>query len=158
LKLQDNKVVYFEQEIKSDKKTLAKWQRKLLFTIDIISQYLGPDAYNLMFGCTIGDTITFENDSGIHATFDKSLQQRIPLEKLSKTNKSIQTGMTFWGEVNDRNFLATVKEIHDGYVIIDANHPWPGKRLIFSIKIIDVRPHKTNETFPKFNREIKSLI
>ena len=52
---------------------------------------------------------------------------------------TVSVGMEFHLETDDGPLLCTVKEIEDNKVLIDANHPYAGKKLKFKLKILNIR-------------------
>ncbi len=80
---------------------------------------------------------------------NKELVKTIPLKDLGADLKP-EIGMTIGiraptGQV----FPATIKEINDDVVVIDANHPLAGKDLHFKLKVVTTRK-PTEEDLKKF--------
>lgn len=75
-----------------------------------------------------------------YGTFDMELLQRVPLEKFG--GQKVEEGMQFQAGGHG---VYTVKEVKDGQVLIDGNHPLAGVTLNFDVEIMDVRPATAEE-------------
>ena len=74
----------------------------------------------------------------------------VKLEPADKLPPKIEVGMQFEahsdaGDEHDGGTVFTVTDIADGKVVLDANHPWAGKRLRFDCQIIEVRAATAEE-------------
>ncbi|MFT3885108.1 MAG: peptidylprolyl isomerase [Flavobacteriales bacterium] len=75
-----------------------------------------------------------------YGTFNMELLQRVPLEKFG--GQKVEEGMQFQAGGHG---VYTVKEVKDGQVLIDGNHPLAGVTLNFDVEITGVRPATEEE-------------
>lgn len=75
-----------------------------------------------------------------YGTFDMELLQRVPLDKFGGQN--VEPGMQFQAGGHG---VFTVKEVKDGQVLIDGNHPLAGVTLNFDVEIMGVREATSEE-------------
>jgi FKBP-type peptidyl-prolyl cis-trans isomerase SlyD len=75
-----------------------------------------------------------------YGTFDMQLLQRVPIEKFGGQN--VQVGMQFQA---GEHGIFTVKEVADGNVLLDGNHPLAGVTLNFDVEITGVREATADE-------------
>lgn len=80
-----------------------------------------------------------ENGFGV---INPELIQTVPVELFD--GMELEPGMVF-GSQSDNHQMRTVKEISDGMVTLDANHPLAGKTLHFDVEIIFVRAATSGE-------------
>lgn len=71
-----------------------------------------------------------------------ALMQIVSVELFDGMN--LQPGMVFDSQ-SDNHQIRTVKEIKNGMVTLDANHPLAGKNLHFDVEIVFVRTATSNE-------------
>lgn len=69
-----------------------------------------------------------------YGEFDTQLVQRVPQEKFG--GQKVEEGMQFQA---GEHGIFTVKEVKDGQVLLDGNHPLAGVTLNFDVEITDVR-------------------
>jgi len=74
-----------------------------------------------------------------YGTFDRELLQRVPLERFG--GQQVEAGMQFQAG----HGVVTVKEVKDGEVLIDGNHPLAGVTLNFDVEITGVREATAEE-------------
>jgi len=70
---------------------------------------------------------------------DESLVQSMPRESLETIGELAVGSRVRARGRNGESMLATVRELHDDTVVLDANHPLAGQVLHFSIAIVAVR-------------------
>ncbi len=75
-----------------------------------------------------------------YGDFDPQLLQQVPLEKFG--TQKVETGVQFQG---GEHGVFTVKEVADGKVLLDGNHPLAGITLNFNVEIIEVREATADE-------------
>jgi peptidylprolyl isomerase len=70
--------------------------------------------------------------------YDESLVMEIPFEDLPD-DLDVEVGMDFEVEDDEGNVLpATVIEILDNAILVDANAPLAGKRVIYDIELLEI--------------------
>jgi FKBP-type peptidyl-prolyl cis-trans isomerase 2 len=141
MKVEDNKIVTFEQQIHFENKCLAHWKRTLLFKPGCV----GELTYKKMLGLQTGDSITFTDDSLHNATRNEDLIQEIPIDKVNLKDCAPVVGLFLNTEINGAACNAVIREIKPQSLVIDANHPWLGKLLEVSITIKNVRAPSSDE-------------
>ena len=154
MKIQNNKIVYFEQEIRSEGILLAKLKRKLRFR----PRCIGQATYDAMLGCSAGDYIQTEDNSVAEITYNKGLYQTIPRSKFSKKHPQPTVGMMVSSNFEGRVMTAIIKEVKDDTITIDANYIWIGKHLKATIHILDVRNPTQSETVEELIDERVNLL
>lgn len=75
-----------------------------------------------------------------YGDFDMQLLQRVPEEKFG--GQKVEAGMQFQA---GEHGVFTVKEVSDGTVLLDGNHPLAGVTLNFDVEVIDVREATAEE-------------
>lgn len=141
MKIQNNKIVCFEQEIRSEGTLLAKLKRKLMFR----DKCIGQATYEAMLGSSVGDCIKTKDNSVAEITYNKDLCQTIPRSKFNEAELEPQIGMMISASYKGRSMRATIKEVKHDSLTIDANHTWIGKNLQITIQILDVRDPTQSE-------------
>lgn len=142
MKVEDNKIVTFEQEIRSEGKLLAHWLRTLLFKPGCV----GEQTYQTMLGLDIGQNVTFKDDSLVGVTHNPNLIQEIPISQLNTQSIEPFVGLCINTDINGAVCQAVIREVKSDTLLIDANHTWLGKLLINSITIKDIREPTKSET------------
>jgi peptidylprolyl isomerase len=92
---------------------------------------------NAIIGKNIGDKITTNilSKDG-YGDIREDLIQKVPNAQLPGP---VSVGQALQAQSdNGIPINVTVKEVFDDYAIIDANHPFAGKELIFDIEIVDI--------------------
>ena len=72
--------------------------------------------------------------------FNKDLLQQVPLDNFG--GQKVEEGMQF--QAGEHN-VVTVREVKDGQVLVDGNHPLAGVTLNFDVEITDVREATAEE-------------
>lgn len=75
-----------------------------------------------------------------YGEFDKALLHRVPLEKFG--NNKVEEGMQFQAGGQG---IFTVREVADGQVLVDGNHPLAGVTLNFEVEVLGVREATAEE-------------
>ena len=52
--------------------------------------------------------------------------------------EDIQVGMVLQATSDDGSMIITIKEIKEDVVVLDANHPLAGRKLIFDLEVLEV--------------------
>ncbi|MEN6446849.1 MAG: peptidylprolyl isomerase [Syntrophaceae bacterium] len=82
-------------------------------------------------------TVTVEPEDGF-GMYDEALVVEVPMEDLPDSLQ-IQVGMDFEMEDDEGNVLpAVVIKIMDDAILIDANSPLAGKRVIYDIDLLEI--------------------
>ncbi len=85
--------------------------------------------------------ITVEPEDGF-GLYDEDLVLEVPKSGLP-SDLQLQIGIDFEMEDDEGNILpAVVIEILDDSILIDANAPLAGKRVIYEIELIDILRHR----------------
>jgi len=85
--------------------------------------------------------ITVEPEDGF-GLYDEDLVLEVPKSGLP-SDLQLQIGIDFEMEDDEGNILpAVVIEILDDSILIDANAPLAGKRVIYEIELIDILKHR----------------
>jgi peptidylprolyl isomerase len=85
--------------------------------------------------------ITVEPEDGF-GLYDEDLVLEVPKSGLP-SDLALQVGIDFEMEDDEGNVLpAVVIEILDDSILIDANAPLAGKRVIYEIELIDILKHR----------------
>lgn len=75
----------------------------------------------------------------------EDLLQEIPRSQFP-TDMEVKEGMSFEAQGPQGPFMIVVSKVNDNdTVTVDLNHPMAGKSLNFAIKVVEVRPPKTEE-------------
>lgn len=95
-----------------------------------------PGFENGLIGMTIGESKTIElNPSEAYGELIDDLTNEVPRNLVPENVKvdDMLVGQSPQGPINVR-----VKEIKDETVVLDANHPLAGKKLIFDLEVVSV--------------------
>lgn len=98
-----------------------------------------------LLGYKVGDTptVTIEAEDGYGPT-DPDLIQEVPREQFPDDVEP-EAGMVFETESSHGEALISVVAVNDDFVTVDLNHPLAGKRLVFEVKIVEVRSPSAEE-------------
>lgn len=111
--------------------------RPLIFTIGSGEVVKGFE--DAVIGMSPGQhkKVTVNPEEGF-GLYDESLVMEVPFEDLPD-DLDIEIGMDFDMEDEDGNVLpATVIEILDDSILVDANAPMAGKRVIYDIELLEI--------------------
>jgi len=104
-----------------------------------------PGLEKQLMGMAVGDSakITVEPEDAYGLVNDE-LQQDVPRSHFP-TDVEVEVGMSFQADGPHGPFMVVVKSISDDTVTVDLNHPMAGKRLLFDIKVVEVRDASDEE-------------
>lgn len=100
-----------------------------------------PGLERQLVGLAIGDSreITVTPEEG-YGPVDPAAVLEVPRAQMPSTVDP-KVGQVLRGvDSNGKSFRATIREIHDGTVTLDLNHPLAGKTLLFKIKVLAISP------------------
>jgi FKBP-type peptidyl-prolyl cis-trans isomerase 2 len=97
-----------------------------------------PGFENAIIGKNTGDKVTVNiPPTEAYGEIREDLLVKVPNEQLPGP---VEVGMSLQAQAeNGMPINVLVKEIHDDHVIIDGNHPFAGKELIFDIEVVSVQ-------------------
>jgi FKBP-type peptidyl-prolyl cis-trans isomerase 2 len=91
---------------------------------------------NGLLGMTVGESKSIEIESeDAYGEYLDYLVQEVPLSQMPG-DVEVGTQLFSQTEMGPVNFV--VKEIKNDSVILDANHPLAGKKLVFDLQLIDL--------------------
>lgn len=98
-----------------------------------------PRVEEELHGKSVGDSIELTLEpADAFGEYDEELVQMEPASAFPA--KDLKVGMQFEGEDDTGDVLLyTITDIQDGKVIVDANHPWAGERVLFKATVTGVR-------------------
>ncbi len=89
-----------------------------------------------IMGLNVGDKKTIEvNPDEAYGQYRSDMVMTVPI---SNTPQGVQEGQTLQANINGEMVSFMVKEVNENEVIVDANHPLAGQKLIFEIEILEV--------------------
>jgi FKBP-type peptidyl-prolyl cis-trans isomerase 2 len=89
-----------------------------------------------IMGLNVGDKKTIEvNPDEAYGQYRDDMVMTVPI---SNTPQGVQEGQTLQANINGEMVSFMVKEVNENEVIVDANHPLAGQKLIFEIEILEV--------------------
>ena len=104
----------------------------LSFTIG--SGQIIPGFENAIIGKNVGDKVTIEIDpKEAYGEYREDLLVKVENEQLPGP---VEVGQVLQADNGGQPVNVTVKEVNEGHVIIDGNHPLSGKDLIFDIEVV----------------------
>ncbi len=91
-------------------------------------------------GMTVGDEKTIEIEAAdAYGQRADALVQQIPRRGIN-LDREPEVGMRLGLQLPDGNEIpVTITEVTDDYITIDANHPLAGQKLIFDLKLVNVK-------------------
>ncbi|TKX33788.1 FKBP-type peptidyl-prolyl cis-trans isomerase [Campylobacter taeniopygiae] len=93
--------------------------------------------------CPSNSDVLIKKEKGL-GEYDANAIQTLPKEQFAGIDLKI--GMELFGEgENGETVRVSVKEINENDVVVDYNHPYAGRDLLFSLNIVDVRPASEDE-------------
>ena len=96
-----------------------------------------PGFENGLIDMTIGDKKTVEiNPADAYGEYNDFMIQEVSKEQMPG-DVVVGTGLEAKTQMGLINFI--VKEVKEDTVVLDANHPLAGKKLIFDLEVIDVQ-------------------
>tara|TARA_B100000780_G_C21054857_1_gene423759 strand:+ start:217 stop:696 length:480 start_codon:yes stop_codon:yes gene_type:complete len=108
-----------------------------------------PKVEEAIHGKKVGDKVVVALEpADAFGDYDEELVQIEPASAFPE--KSLKEGMQFEGEdASGEVIVYTVTDIADGKVVVDGNHLWAGRRVIFEATIKDVRAASEEEVTHK---------
>ena len=104
----------------------------LSFTIG--SGQIIPGFENAIIGKNVGDKVTIEIEpKEAYGEYREDLLIKVENDQLPGP---VEVGQVLQADNGGQPVNVTVKEVNEGHVIIDGNHPLSGKDLIFDIEVV----------------------
>lgn len=95
-----------------------------------------PGFENGLHEMSIGDKKTVEiSPENAYGEYNNEMVQEVPKEQLPG---DVEVGMPLEAQTQMGPIRFVVKEIKDESVILDANHPLAGKKLIFDLEVVNI--------------------
>lgn len=76
---------------------------------------------------------------------DKTLLREFPFDRLPSLGQKIEVGTLFETQHDNKEILMRVIKIEENKVFLDGNHPFAGKKLYYTGKILEVREGTSEE-------------
>lgn len=97
-----------------------------------------PGFENAIIGKNIGDKVTVNIPaSEAYGELREDLIVKVPNEQLPGP---VEVGMTLQAQAeNGMPINVVVKEVNEDHAVIDGNHPFAGKELVFDIEVVAVQ-------------------
>lgn len=97
-----------------------------------------PGFENAIIGKNIGDKVTVNIPaSEAYGELREDLIVKVPNDNLPGP---VEVGMSLQAQSeNGMPVNVIVKEVHEDHAIIDGNHPFAGKELVFDIEVVSVQ-------------------
>lgn len=91
---------------------------------------------NGLIGMSIGETKTIEIEpEDAYGRYNEQLVVEVPKERMPE---NINVGETLQGNSPQGPVIVKVIEVKDDVILIDANHPLAGKKLIFELEVVGI--------------------
>jgi peptidylprolyl isomerase len=104
----------------------------LSFTIG--TNQIIPGFENAIIGKNVGDKVTIEIEpKDAYGEYREDLLVKVENDQLPGP---VEVGQVLQADNGGQPVNVTVKEVNEGHVIIDGNHPLCGKELIFDIEVV----------------------
>ena len=84
----------------------------------------------------VGETKTIEIEP--ENAYGNYQSEMITIVSKSQVPETIQVGETLQGNTPNGPIIVKVIEVGDDYVMIDANHPLAGQKLIFDLEVVGI--------------------
>jgi FKBP-type peptidyl-prolyl cis-trans isomerase SlpA len=92
---------------------------------------------NGLIDMSTGDKKTVEIESvDAYGEYNDYMVQEVPKEQMPG---EVEVGMPLEAQTQMGPIKFVVKEVKDETVVLDANHPLAGKKLIFDLEVVDVQ-------------------
>ena len=86
---------------------------------------------------SVGDTKEVQIDpSDAYGEYLPNMEQEVPLENMPG---EVSAGMQLQAQTEMGPIILTVKEVKESTVVLDANHPLAGKKLIFDLEVLEIQ-------------------
>lgn len=123
-----------------DGQELTRTDKPVTFTVG--GNAVLPDLQQGMVGMKKGESraITLSPEEAF-GPVDPQLIGEIPMANLPEEGRKV--GAVVSGKDKNGNpMFARVLELKGDKAVVDANHPWAGKTLIFKVSVLEVQPKK----------------
>lgn len=95
-----------------------------------------PGFENGLHEMSVGDKKTVEiSPENAYGEYNNEMIQEVPKEQLPG---DVEVGMPLEAQTQMGPIRFVVKEVKDESVILDANHPLAGKKLIFDLEVVNI--------------------
>jgi FKBP-type peptidyl-prolyl cis-trans isomerase 2 len=109
-------------------------------TFQIGSKMVIPGFEKEVLGMKLGEEKTFIiNPEDGYGEAKEELKRKIPKNALPKEQEPEVGMIMVLAAPTGEQFPAKICEINEDNIVIDLNHPLAGKKLIFSIKILEIK-------------------
>lgn len=97
-----------------------------------------PGFENAIIGKNVGDKVTVNiQPADAYGEIREDLLVKVPSTQLPGP---VEVGMSLQAQAeNGMPVNVIVKEVHEDHAVIDGNHPFAGKELIFDIEVVSVQ-------------------
>jgi FKBP-type peptidyl-prolyl cis-trans isomerase 2 len=95
-----------------------------------------PGFENGLIDMVLGEKKTIEIEP--ENAYGQYIPEMTTLVGLNQVPEGIKIGDTLQGMSNNRPINVVVKEINEENVLLDANHPLAGKKLIFDLEVVGI--------------------
>lgn len=86
---------------------------------------------------SVGDTKEVQIEpSDAYGEYLPNMEQEVPLENMPG---EVSAGMQLQAQTEMGPIILTVKEVKESTVVLDANHPLAGKKLIFDLEVLEIQ-------------------
>ena len=116
----------------------AKRREYALLSKDVIDQKLYEAFENAIIGKNVGDKVTVNiPPAEAYGEIREDLLVKVPNTQLPGP---VEVGQALQAQAeNGMPVNVMVKEVHEDHAVIDGNHPFAGKELIFDIEVVSVQ-------------------
>ena len=111
---------------------------KAPLTFTVGSGQIIPGFESALIGKKVGDKVTVNiQPEEAYGLIREDLLVKVPNDQLPGP---VEVGMSLQAQAeNGMPINVMVKEVHDDHAVIDGNHPFAGKELIFDIEVVSVQ-------------------
>ncbi len=145
MQVESKKVVGIEYIMKlDDGKILDSTEGEPFFFLTGVGEIF-PKLEEALMGMNIGDEkdVVLEAEDAF-GEYDPEAVQVIPQEYFG--DEVPQVGMQYYAHFEEGNDIPFyVKDVKDGNVTVDFNHPYAGHRLHFHVKVVSIRDASPEE-------------
>lgn len=91
---------------------------------------------NGLIDMTIGEKKTIEIEpNNAYGDFKQEMIASVPKNQVPE---NVQVGETLQGNTENGPIMVRVVEVNEEFVLLDANHPLAGKKLIFDLEVLEI--------------------
>ncbi len=138
-------IVTFTYAISDDHGKVVEQSDLPVNYIHAVDGKMFPKVEQAMEGAAVGDEIVVklspQEGFGEH---DAALTYSESVKNVPAEYQQVGTEATFKNDSGE-TLTMTVTRVENGQVILDGNHPFAGKDMTFSIKVIEIRPAMAEE-------------